>query len=46
MQGTMLEKFLTHSQEDFGHFLRDTPITKEVEQLKRPEAYRYARVGL
>lgn len=40
--GTMLEKFLTYSESDFGLLLRDTPVTEELAKLQRPEAYQYS----
>ena len=45
-QGTLLEKFLTHSPSDFLRLTRsfDDP-TAPVEESKR-EAYRYAKVSL
>ncbi|KAG8813532.1 hypothetical protein FRC17_001504 [Serendipita sp. 399] len=42
-QGTMLEKFLTHSPSDFDHLRRDSPVPDHIEQMKKPESYRYSK---
>ena len=41
--GTMLEKFLTTSEEEFRMLSRDAPPLEQIDDGKR-EAYRYARV--
>ncbi|KAG8759509.1 hypothetical protein FRC14_005797 [Serendipita sp. 396] len=41
--GTMLEKFITHSPSDFDFLRRDSPIPDNIEELKRPETYRYSK---
>jgi Mitochondrial protein Pet127 len=45
MQGTLLEKFLTHTPEEFLRLVRSVDVPTVVAEDPRNEAYRYAKVG-
>jgi hypothetical protein len=45
MQGTLLEKFLTHPPKEFLRLVRSVDDPTIVAQEPRHEAYRYATVG-
>ncbi|CAG7845917.1 mRNA degradation protein pet127, mitochondrial Flags: Precursor [Serendipita indica DSM 11827] len=40
--GTMLEKFVTQTPEQFSQLLRSTPTTEDEGAMKKPETYRYS----
>jgi hypothetical protein len=45
-KGTLLEKFLTMSPEDFSRLLRNSPNPLELDTDPRRDAYRYAKVNI